>query len=316
MQLTTEQRVFVVTTYVRTGSIKQVQHSFAECFPDRRLPCLSVIQNNIRKYQTKGTCLNLNKGCSGRRKTVRTEENTEMVRTIIEENETVSCRKNNSLLSKSSFNRIVKRDLKWYPYKMHLRHQLTDNDYVRRENFVRWFLRKPDRFIDNIISDEAAFFMNGEVNNHNVRKYAPQNNPPEWNFEKSICQDKLSLWIGLCGNGSLVGPLFYDNNLYGVAYLDLINEAIVLELRHIYANRFNRLWWFQDGAPAHRLLVVKERLRELFGTRIVALSYDIEWPPRSPDLTPCDYFLWRYLKNKVYCRPPENINQLREKIKH
>ncbi|KAF2353208.1 hypothetical protein FHG87_016039 [Trinorchestia longiramus] len=99
---------------------------------------------------------------------------------------------------------------------MHLRHQLTDNDYVRHENFVQWFLRKPDQFIDNIIvGDEAAFFMNG---------------------------DKLSLWIGLCGNGSLVGPLFYDNNnLTGVAYLDLINEAIVHELRHIYANRFNTL---------------------------------------------------------------------------
>ncbi|KAF2355920.1 Protein of unknown function DUF4817 [Trinorchestia longiramus] len=179
MQLTTEQRVFVVATYVRTGSIKQVQHLFAECFPDRRLPCKSVIQNNVRKYQTKVTCLNLNKGCSGRRKTVRTEENSEMVRTIIQENETVSCRKNNSQLSKSSFNRIVKRHLKWHPYKINLRHQLTDNDYVRRENFVRWFLRKPDRFIDNIIvGDEAAFFMNGEVNNHNVRKYAPQNNPP------------------------------------------------------------------------------------------------------------------------------------------
>ncbi|KAF2358680.1 Protein of unknown function DUF4817 [Trinorchestia longiramus] len=88
MQLTTEQRVFVVTTHVRTGSIKQVQHLFAECFPDRRSLCTSVIQNNVRKYQTKGTCFNLNKGCFGRRKTVRTEENNEMARTIIQENET------------------------------------------------------------------------------------------------------------------------------------------------------------------------------------------------------------------------------------
>ncbi|KAF2368781.1 Protein of unknown function DUF4817 [Trinorchestia longiramus] len=108
MQLTTK-RVFSVTTYVQTGSIKQVQHLFAECFPDRRSPSKSVIQNNARKYQTKDTCLNLNKGCSGRRKTVRTEENTEMVRSVIQENETVPCRKNNSQLSKSSFNRIVKR---------------------------------------------------------------------------------------------------------------------------------------------------------------------------------------------------------------
>ncbi|PNF17887.1 hypothetical protein B7P43_G02250 [Cryptotermes secundus] len=24
------------------------------------------------------------------------------------------------------------------------------------------------------------------------------------------------------------------------------------------------------------------------------------WSPRSPDLTPCDYFLWGYIKRRVY----------------
>jgi len=26
----------------------------------------------------------------------------------------------------------------------------------------------------------------------------------------------------------------------------------------------------------------------------------IKWPPRSPDLTPLDYFMWGYLKERVY----------------
>ena len=25
-----------------------------------------------------------------------------------------------------------------------------------------------------------------------------------------------------------------------------------------------------------------------------------EWPARSPDLTPCDFFLWGWLKEQVY----------------
>lgn len=34
---------------------------------------------------------------------------------------------------------------------------------------------------------------------------------------------------------------------------------------------------------------------------IVALNYDIEWPAKSPDLTPCDYILWELgNKNEVY----------------
>ena len=73
-------------------------------------------------------------------------------------------------------------------------------------------------------------------------------------------------------------------------YLDMINDEIIPELRRIYGNQFGRIWWFQDGDPAHRPLIVRERLHELFGDHIVAFNHDIEWPARSPDLTPCDFF--------------------------
>ena len=38
------------------------------------------------------------------------------------------------------------------------------------------------------------------------------------------------------------------------------------------------------------------------------------WPPRSPDLNPCDYFLWGYLKSKVYYPLPETIEDLQVNI--
>jgi hypothetical protein len=34
---------------------------------------------------------------------------------------------------------------------------------------------------------------------------------------------------------------------------------------------------------------------------------DIGCPPPSPDLTPCDFFLWGYLKAKVYEQRPLNF---------
>ena len=41
-----------------------------------------------------------------------------------------------------------------------------------------------------------------------------------------------------------------------------------------------------------------------------------EWPPRSPDLTVCAYFLWGLFKNKVYQPPlPESIDDLNEHIR-
>jgi hypothetical protein len=39
------------------------------------------------------------------------------------------------------------------------------------------------------------------------------------------------------------------------------------------------------------------------------------WPPRSPDLTPCDFFLWGYIKALVYVPPlPRSLIKLRERI--
>ena len=37
----------------------------------------------------------------------------------------------------------------------------------------------------------------------------------------------------------------------------------------------------------------------------------IEWPARSPDLTACDYWLWGYLKEKVYARKPQDVDMLK-----
>ncbi|PNF14515.1 hypothetical protein B7P43_G15641 [Cryptotermes secundus] len=39
------------------------------------------------------------------------------------------------------------------------------------------------------------------------------------------------------------------------------------------------------------------------------------WPPRSPDLMPCDFFLWGYIKDRVYVPPlPRTLVELRERI--
>jgi len=45
------------------------------------------------------------------------------------------------------------------------------------------------------------------------------------------------------------------------------------------------------------------------------LRGDIGWPPCSPDLTPCDFFLWGYLKAKVYEQRPLTLEALEEAIR-
>jgi len=40
-----------------------------------------------------------------------------------------------------------------------------------------------------------------------------------------------------------------------------------------------------------------------------------KWPPRSPDLTVCDFFLWGYVKDRVYVPPlPATMDELQDRI--
>jgi hypothetical protein len=41
----------------------------------------------------------------------------------------------------------------------------------------------------------------------------------------------------------------------------------------------------------------------------------IPWSPRSPNITPCDFFLWSYVKDNVYVPPlPRDLPELRQRI--
>ena len=52
-------------------------------------------------------------------------------------------------------------------------------------------------------------------------------------------------------------------------------------------------------------------LQTIFCSRIISKNL---WPPRSPDLTPPDFYLWGAMKNKIYCNNPRTINELKETI--
>ncbi|XP_025194313.1 uncharacterized protein LOC112593936 [Melanaphis sacchari] len=70
----------------------------------------------------------------------------------------------------------------------------------------------------------------------------------------------------------------------------------------------------QDGAPAHNAIIVREYLNQTFGHKWMGTYGPVQWPPRSPDITPLDYFLWGHLKTVVYANPPINLEDLKNKI--
>ena len=77
----------------------------------------------------------------------------------------------------------------------------------------------------------------------------------------------------------------------------------------------------QDCAPPHWALVTRDFLNQSLPNKLISRASDedaalIHWSPRSPDLTPLDFYLWGFIKTKVYTSPmPKNLTQLRQRIK-
>ena len=49
-------------------------------------------------------------------------------------------------------------------------------------------------------------------------------------MKKNIRREKRSVWAGLCGNVRISGPYFYDKNITGDLYLQMLNESIIPSL--------------------------------------------------------------------------------------
>jgi hypothetical protein len=52
----------------------------------------------------------------------------------------------------------------------------------------------------------------------------------------------------------------------------------------------------------------------LFPNRLISRFGDLTWPSRSPGLTAPDYFLWGYLKEKVFANRLHTIEELKTAI--
>ena len=84
----------------------------------------------------------------------------------------------------------------------------------------------------------------------------------------------------------------------------MLNE---LSFPKIEEDDMDDIWFQQDGATWHTLNLTIDLLRIVLENRIISRNSDVNWPPRSSDLTPLDYFLWGAIKDKcifyiiLYC---------------
>lgn len=213
----------------------------------------------------------------------------------------------------SSIQRILK-EAKFHPYRIQLCQKLRPQDCVKRMDHAlkQLALMEIDpSFLCNLeFSDEAHFHLNGEVNRQNFRYWDTSN--PNCYSEVPLHSPRVTVWAAI-GYQGVIGPFFFQENITGESYLKLLQQQVLPVVQEF--PRFDELVFMQDGAPPHWSLAVRNWLSNTFPNRWMGRSSpNLPWPPYSPDLTPMDFFLWGWVKERVYKTPLRDLVELRERI--
>ncbi|KAJ8942984.1 hypothetical protein NQ318_001708 [Aromia moschata] len=95
-------------------------------------------------------------------------------------------------------------------------------------------------------------------------------------------------------------------NLNRNTYLGMLQNFLTDKLDELPLSYRTRIFFQQDGCPAHHAVTVRNWLNSEFNEHWIGRDGPILWPPRSPDLTILDFYLWGCLKQIVYREPLEN----------
>lgn len=309
--------------YLRSGqhingewvySTRDAFEDFREEFPDIvvHFDSFNRTVHYIAKVFRETGSVNRKEG-SGR-PTVRTDVNIETVRQIIEDQPQTSIRhlQQQADLSYGTCQRILKKDLHCHPYRLQAFHELLPNDRPQRLQFCQWsmnnFINNEDVFEKSFFTDEAWFHLSGYVNSQNMRMWSTRN--PHFFTETPLHPRKIGVWAAI-SQRRLVGPFFFGGRLTSLRYRQ---ELLTPFINSLMDDELAEGYFQQDGARIHTTRDALNFLMEFFEDRIISLNMPIIWPPRSCDLTPCDYFLWPYIKNSIFSTPVVDMQDLEQRI--
>ena len=149
-----------------------------------------------------------------------------------------------------------------------------------------------------IPSDEAHFSHSRWL----LAKIVWGSEKPRIISEKQTHPQRVTVCCGFWAEG-VIRPYFFENEagraatVNGARYRDTITRFFPPKLDDIDVAdmRFQR-----DDATRHTANETIQLPHETFPGRVLFRFGDQNWPPRSCDLTPLDFFLRGYSKSKVY----------------
>jgi len=102
-------------------------------------------------------------------------------------------------------------------------------------------------------------------------------------MEKKAFSPTITVFVAF-NSSHLIQPFFFER------YCRMIKEHLIPEMKR--KRSCSHAIFQQDGAPPHTAAMTRELLNSSFGTeKVISKGFPFEWPPYSPDLSPCDFWL-------------------------
>ena len=136
---------------------------------------------------------------------------------------------------------------------------------------------------------------------------------PEVTEEKLQNCPKVTVWCGMTAT-MVIGPYLLRDTMNAECCLQILEDYMWPTLSG--CENTDELVFMHDGAPPHFALGVRAWLYQKFPGRWLGRRGPHEWPAKSPDLTPCDFSLWGWVKEEVYQAKPRTMEQLEDRIRN
>jgi len=212
------------------------------------------------------------------------------------------------------------KDLNFHLYKIAIVQELSDWDIANRRVSSEQLLKmlNDDGVINTVlITDEAHFHLSGYMNKENYHYWAPEN--PQELHQHPLHRERLTVCCGIESFG-VFGTYFFEDNegaavtVTSKCYVAMQCNFCEPELTRLGID-LSSLWFQQEGATAHTARASVSVLRETFPQHVISRGGNVPWPVGSPDLSACDYILWRVLKSRVFISKPRTITELKQSIR-
>lgn len=204
---------------------------------------------------------------------------------------------------------ILRKILKWKPYRPHSSTVLTERHRQTRLHAAEWFLSHDVEFFSKqVIWSDEKYFVLKQGPNKSIHRYWSPVNPHTIIECKSQHQQKAMCWTGLY-DGKVLGPFWIEGTMDQYVYRSLLEDMVWPLLKGVATRK--QLFFMQDGATCHTTQLNLEFLLSKFAGRVISNKTDIPWPPNSPDLNPLDFFFWGYSMVHVFRIKPVTINDLK-----